>query len=317
MPAATWREAPRLATFRRAMDLPDDAEDLDLTLRHVSRQFPEQLARALLPRGTVITAATWYETQVTSRQRRLDRALDVVADGTRRIEHNELQLSMEADTSFRVYEYHTMTSLALADETPAGQPPPRIRSTLVLLSGREKPWPEHGEYRTSPEGEAFSGVTFQIDAVYQRTVAELEARESPLWMVFAPLSIDANPQRMEHVLAKLRAENTPRDFGELSAALTVVAAKDKRQRGLRSAILALLTEEDVMQSSVFKMGEQRGRQENFARQYGKRLGRPLTAAERATLVQRLGTLGAERLDDVLFGLTPEAIAAWLEDPMAA
>jgi hypothetical protein len=311
------------------MDLPDDAEDLDLTLRHVSRQFPEQLARALLPRGTVITAATWYETQVTSRQRRLDRALDVVADGTRRIEHNELQLEMEGDTSFRVYEYHTMTSLALAAETPAGQPPPRIRSTLVLLSGREKPWPEHGEYRTSPEGEAFSGVTFQIDAVYQRTVAELEARESPLWMVFAPLAIDASPERMEHVLARLRAESTPRDFGELAAALTVVAAKDKRQRGLRSAILALLTEEEVMQSSVFKMGELRGeqrgrqegelrgRQEDFARQYGKRLGRPLTAEERATLVQRLGTLGADRLDDVLFGLAPEAIAAWLGDPIAA
>lgn len=72
-----------------------------------------------------------------------------------------------------------------------------------------------------------------------------------------------------------------------------------------------------MQSSVFEMGEQRGQQEVFARQYGKRLGRPLTADERATLVQRLGTLGADRLDDVLFGLSPEALAAWLGDPCAA
>ena len=40
----------------RQMDLPDEIEDLDLTLRHVSRRFPAQLARALLPPGAVITA---------------------------------------------------------------------------------------------------------------------------------------------------------------------------------------------------------------------------------------------------------------------
>jgi hypothetical protein len=299
------------------MDLPDDEEDLDLTLRHVSRQFPEQLARALLAPGTVITEARWFETQVTSRQRRLDRAIEVVADGTRSIEHNELQLEMEADTPFRLYEYHTLTALALVDATPAGATPPRIRSTLVLLSGREKPWPEYGEYRTSPEGEAFSGVRFRIDAVYQRTVAELEARGSPLWMIFAPLAVDADPERMKAVLDKLRAETSPREFGELAVALAVVAAKDKRQRGLRQGILALLKEDEVMEGSVYKMGKRRGEQETLARLYEKRLGRPLTDEERATLAQRLGTLGGDRLDDVLFGLSPEAIAAWLGHADAA
>jgi hypothetical protein len=296
------------------MDLPDDEEDLDLTLRHVSRQFPEQLARALLAPGTVITEARWFETQVTSRQRRLDRAIEVVADGTRSIEHNELQLEMEADTPFRIYEYHTLTALALVDATPAGATPPRIRSTLVLLSGREKPWPEHGEYRTSPdapEGEPFSGVKFRIDAVYQRTVAELEARGSPLWMVFAPLAVDADPERMKAVLDKLRAETSRRDFGELAVALTVVAAKDKRQRGLREGILALLKQEDVMQSSVDKMGKQEGVQTTMVSHFAKRLGRPLTDEERVTLAERLAKLGGDRLDDVLFGLSPEAIAAWL------
>jgi hypothetical protein len=72
-----------------------------------------------------------------------------------------------------------------------------------------------------------------------------------------------------------------------------------------------------MQSSVYQLGRQQGEQRTLARQYEKRLGRPLTAQERATLVQRLGTLGADRLDDVLFGLSPEAIAAWLGDPSAA
>jgi hypothetical protein len=35
----------------------------------------------------------------------------------------------------------------------------------------------------APEGEPFSGVRFRIDAVYQRTAAELAARGSPLWMI--------------------------------------------------------------------------------------------------------------------------------------
>jgi hypothetical protein len=147
------------------MDLPDETEDLDLTLRHVSRRFPAQLARALLPPGAVITAVSWLETQLTSRQRRLDRALDVTASGERRLEHTEWQLEMTADVPFRVFEYNTLSALALAVETPAGQKTPRIRSTLVLLSGREEPWPTEGEYRTSPEDAPFSGVSFRIEAV--------------------------------------------------------------------------------------------------------------------------------------------------------
>jgi hypothetical protein len=223
------------------MDLPDETEDLDLTLRHVSRQFPEQLARALLPPDAIITAASWTDTQLTSRQRRLDRALDVTVGGERRFEHAEMQAEMEADVPFRIYEYHALFALALASETPAGAKVPRIRSTLVLLSGRDKPWPEQGEYRTSPDDEPFSGVCFRIDPVYQRTVAELAARHSPLWMIFAPLAVDADPDRMKEVLDRLRAETSPRDFGELAAALTVVAAKDKRRRGLREVILGMLS----------------------------------------------------------------------------
>ena len=41
------------------MDLPDADEDLDLTLRHITRQLPEQLARALLPPGAVISSVSW------------------------------------------------------------------------------------------------------------------------------------------------------------------------------------------------------------------------------------------------------------------
>lgn len=321
MPAlAKWPRFLLSSTFVRSMDLPDTTEDLDLTLRHVTRQFPEQFARALLPPGAVITAASWPDTQVTSRQRRLDRALDVTVDGERRFEHTEWQLEMEADVPLRVFEYNTLFALALAAEAPTGTKVPRIRSTLVLLSGRDKAWPAEGEYRTSPEGAPFSGVSYRIDAVYQRTVAELAARGSPLWMIFAPLAVDADPDRMKQVLDKLRAETSPRDFGELAVAMTVVADKDKRQRGLREAILSALDEEVVMESWVFNQGKQQGKQQGelnvLVTLYEMLLARPLTDREHTTLMQRLETLGYQRLLAVQQTRSGDALATWLADPNA-
>jgi hypothetical protein len=87
-------------------------------------------------------------------------------------------------------------------------------STVVLLSGREKPWPAYGRYRTSPREQRFPGVRFRIDAVYQRTLAELRRRESTLWMVFAPLAVDATAEAMPCVLDDLRVRVTARALGE-------------------------------------------------------------------------------------------------------
>jgi hypothetical protein len=213
----------------------------------------------------------------------------------------------------------------LAAETPAGKDPPPIRSTLVLLSGREKPWPEEGEYRTSPEDAPFSGVTFRIEAVYQCRVAELEAR-GPLWSIFAPLAVDADPERMKAVLDRLRAEVSKDDFVELAVATTVLADQDRRRRGLRSAIMAVLDKEIVMESWVWTEARKHGREEGvkegvkeseqrlIARLFEKRLARPLTEEQRATLLRRLGAIGHDRLVDVRDELSPDALAAWLDQP---
>jgi hypothetical protein len=298
------------------MDLADITDDLDLTLRHVSQQFPEMFARALLPPGTSIGEVSWVETQITARQRRMDRSLAVVANGEKRLEHAEWQLEMEADMPLRIFEYHVLSALALAASTPPGQPVPPIESHLVLLSGRAEPWPEEGEYRTSPEGASFSGVKFRTEAVYQRTIAELEAKGSPLWMIFAPLAVDADPEQMKRVLENLRAQTRPREFKELAVALTVTADADKRRRGLRQVILSSLSEEVVMQSWVFQQGLEKGRQEGLVRRFERRLGRKLADEEHATLTQRLGSLGPDRLDDVVLDLSADALAAWLADPNA-
>jgi hypothetical protein len=303
------------------VDLPDVDEDLDLALRHVTRLFPLGLARALLPPGTAVTSADWTETQITSRQRRLDRVMVVEADGVRRFEHVEVQTRMRRNVPFRVFEYQTLLALALATQTPRGAPVPPVHSTVVLLSGRKKPWPARVEYRLSPPGVPFSGVSFALDAVYQRTVAELSARGSPLWMIFAPLALDADPVRMQQVVERLRAETPAQEFAELAATLTVVATKEGRRRGLREVILGLLRKEDVMRSGVFELGKQDGRlegeQQAVTRMFEKRLGRPLAEAERAVLRRRLGSLGADRVMDVRDELGPDALAAWLAAPDAA
>ena len=234
--------------------------------------------------------------------------------GDRRLFHTEWQLEMEADVPFRIFEYHSLFALALAAETPAGTDVPPIDSVLVLLSGREKPWPAEGEYRTSSPDAPFSGVRFRIDAVYQRTVAELLAR-GPLWAIFAPLAIDADPDQMRRVLEELRTTMAPPDFKELGVALSVMADVDKRQRGLREVIIPLLDEEVVMQSTIYKMGLEKGF-EPVARLFARRIGRALVPSEREALVQRLDTLGPDRLLDVGLALSPEALTTWLADPVA-
>lgn len=312
------------------MDSTEGIDDVDLTLRHISRQFPDQFARALLPGAITLSTTGWLDTQITARQRRLDRALDVEVDGHRRLLHAEWQLMMEADVPLRVFEYHVLLALVLAEEASsahsAHQAPP-IESVVVLLSGREEPWPARAEYRTSPPDSVFSGVSFRIDAVYQRTVAELAARESPLWLIFAPLAIDADADGMTRMIEALRARTPPRDFKELSVAMTVIADADKRKRGLRGIIVSQLKEEIIMESWVYRQGMEKGEQQGiekgiekggqpFARMLERKLGRDLTSVEQQVLRQRLDSLDPDRLLDVALELSPEALTAWLAAPDA-
>ncbi len=293
------------------------ADDADTPLRHISRIFPSEMARALLPSGPPIDAARWVESQLASRERRLDRALDVQLGPDRRLLHTEWQLVMRANVPLRIFEYHMLSALVFAGETPPHQKPPPIESTVVLLSGREKPWPPEGEYRTSPSDSPFSGVKFKIDAVYQRTVNEIEARGSPLWLIFAPLCVDADPSKMKHVVEKLEREVPPDKFQELVGAMLVMADLDRRRRGLRDAILPLLNKEIVMRSWLYTQGREEGIANGvavLARLFEHRLGRELSDEERRTLAERLVRLGPDCVGDTFIELTPEALADWLAAP---
>jgi hypothetical protein len=64
---------------------------------------------------------------------------------------------------------------------------------------------------------------------------------------------------------------------------------------------------------------ERGRQEGLQplrHLFERRLGRRMDAAEQAVLQQRLATLGADRLGDVVLDLDANALATWLKDPSA-
>ncbi|UQA58746.1 hypothetical protein [Polyangium aurulentum] len=54
-----------------------------------------------------------------------------------------------------------------------------------------------------------------------------------------------------------------------------------------------------------------GQLQPLAHQFERRLARPLSPSERATLAERLREQGAERVSDVVLDLSPEDLAAWL------
>jgi hypothetical protein len=105
----------------------------------------------------------------------------------------------------------------------------------------------------------------------------------------------------------------------------------------RQEIAALPTrsqrDEDFMETTreTFEQFKERARQEGrqegetrgvsrglqpLQHQFARRLGRPLTEGETATLLARFDTVGPDRLGDVVLDLTPDALAAWLTDPEA-
>ncbi|TKD09939.1 hypothetical protein [Polyangium fumosum] len=302
-------------------DSVEENDSVDLILRHVSHRFPEDLARGLLGVKGPLSASV-LETQVASRHRELDRTLDVEVKGERRLLHLEWQGDMPANMPFRSYEYQSLMAFAVAAESRAGsQLVPPIESVVVLLGGRAEPWPPHGSYRLSPPDAPFSGVHFRIEPVYQRTVAELAAR-GPFWLIFAPLAGDADEPCIRRVMEDLRAQVSPEAFEELGVAMAVLAEADQRGRDLRSVVRTMLPRELVMQNWIYKEGledgRQKGREEGLqtglaplAHQFERRLRRPLTPTERATLAERLLQQGAERLGDVVLDLSPEDLATWL------
>ncbi|HSN96767.1 MAG TPA: hypothetical protein VLS89_00670, partial [Candidatus Nanopelagicales bacterium] len=239
------------------------------------------------------------------------------------------------DLGFRMFEYSAMLVISLYTEakaqagshTAAVEIPP-VNSVAIVLSGRARPWPPTGQYRTSwPEGALFSGHQFQIEPVYQRTVEELMARPGAFWLVFTPLATNANVDFMRQVIDEIRCrEPGQRERGELYTALLVMAELDPWGHKLRKEIEMLVQQmdlESIMASETLRNAFEDGRAKGVTQgiEQGKeallhtllahRLHRELTPEEQVSLSARLPSLDPEHAAAIVLDLSADALLAWL------
>src|SRR5262249_10986812 len=151
---------------------------------------PEALVELLDVPGQVEVVG-WLDTQVTALERRLDKAIGLRIDGELCALQTEFEVTLRVKRmDRRGREDPARFHLGRSIQAPK-QPQPPIESLVVVLSGRRKPWARARKVRISwPKGR-WAGHRYRIDAVYQRTVTELMARGSVLWLVFVPLACDA------------------------------------------------------------------------------------------------------------------------------
>ena len=316
--------------------------DADITLRHVARRRPAELARPFLPPGRSIEGVGWIDTQLTHLERRVDKGLRLHIDGELRALQIELFLDLRPEVPRRMFNYLGLLSLAL-DAEAQGQAAPPIESVAVVLSGRKRRWPKWGSHCTAWPKSRFSGAHFRIDAVYQRTVAELRARGSVLWLVFTPLARDATAKAMRTVVKEIQAgAEDEEDRIDLYAALLTMAKIDPWKHNLEEEIRAMLmmtptdnerlrrilcelVQEDIDRAREegiekgIEKGIAKGREETreemiralLGRLFTRRVGRRPSTAEERALVERARDLGAEQVEDALLDHEGEALVRWL------
>jgi len=307
--------------------------DADIALRHITRRRPEDLARAFVPEDRPVEVLGWVDSQVTKLERRLDGALRLRIGGEPHVLNIEFCFSLRRDVPDRVFEYLGFLFAALRAEAP-GEPVPPIESVAVVLSGRRRRLPAIGKRCTAWPGRRFSGTHFRIDAVYQRTVAELRARGSLFWLVFTPLARDATAAALREVVAEIHAGAASHEKrGELYTALLVMAAIDPWGHNLRREIMRMVDDEEeglLRRTPIIgewiieaeqrgeQRAEQRGEQriiELLGRLFTRRIGRQPTTQEERSIAERALLMGPVEVEDALLDLEADALVRWLAEPV--
>ncbi|WP_437630447.1 hypothetical protein [Sorangium sp. So ce854] len=311
--------------------------DADITLRHLARRRPADLVRAFVPEGRPVEVLGWVDSQVTSIERRLDKALRLRVDDAPRVLHVEFCFALRDDVPDRVLEYIGFLFAALRLEAP-GEPVPPIESVAVVLSGRKRRLPVTGLRSIAWPGRPFSGAHFRVDAVYQRTIGELRARGSVLWLVFAPLARDATAAALREIVAEIDAgAASAEERAELYTALLVMATLDPWGHTLWKELVTMVEDKEegllrrtpIIGEMIIEAerrgeqrgelrGEERGEQKAIAallgRLFARRLGRRPTDDEERLIIERARALGPGEVEDALFDLEGEALMRWLSEP---
>lgn len=306
----------------------DDAEiaaDADMSLRAASRLFPGMLARLVVRPDEQIRRVHWGETQVSARARRLDRVLHIrLARRGYRLLHIEWTMRLNGLVRERAAEYHFLLAKTVRrdmrnERKGKRRLPVTVETVIVVLSGRKKPWRAFGRYQTSPKGKRFTGIRFRIEPVYQRTVAELEAKEGIFRLVFVPLAIDADELHIRRIVEKVRQSATGEEFSEIVATMLSMAKIRKDRPEFVDVVRMAEKQEDVMVHPWYVDGRKHGREEGrekglalLAFVLERRLGRTLTEKERKRIALRLEKDGPEKLGAAVMDLSPKKLEAWLE-----
>ena len=172
-----------------------------------------------------------------------------------------------------------------------------------------------------------------VDAVYQRTVAELRARGSVLWLVFTPLARDATAAALREVVAEIHAgAKAAEERAELYTALLVMAAIDPWGHNLRKELVGMVDDKEegllrrtpIIGELIIEAelrGELRGEEraqkaiaELLGRLFARRIGRRPTAEEERSIIERARVIGPGEVEDALLDLEGEALIRWLAEP---
>ncbi|MFO0593633.1 MAG: hypothetical protein U0441_39190 [Polyangiaceae bacterium] len=310
--------------------------DADITLRHITRRHAEALVRPYVA-GEPAVIVGWADTQVTATERRLDKTLLLRLAGELLALEIEFEYRYEKDLPDRVHDYQALSRIAFQGERSDRKPPP-MDTVVILLTGPRKRLADERSVRTGWPSRPFSGTRFRIDAVYQRTMAELQARGSPFWLVFTPLAPDATLAAMRDVVAAIRVATPNGDERwELFAALLVIADIDPWGHNLRMRIEAMIRDEptDMIQVSktlrdAYELGQREGREEGIEKGreegiekgreegikkmlrglFARRLHRALTPPEQRALAAR-AAVDPDQIQEKALALEGEALSAWL------
>ncbi|MBK9264527.1 MAG: hypothetical protein IPM54_32675 [Polyangiaceae bacterium] len=283
----------------------------DRAFRALSRQEPDVIAAllrvvkpGLVPASAMLVPEDVVPTQIDGLPPEMD------ADWAARVNDDEL-LHMECqgyrDTGFssRVLWYHVGFALRNRGKR-------RVRTVALWLS------PPPADQRLGIVTVGDISVRMTMIVLSEVPAAKLlEDERTACFAAGAHAGDWSDVELCRRVVAALSA----RKASWVERHMAVVAALTQKRYDVMVAAMEQANMEPVIIEDLVKFGEDRGFdrgvERTFERQFARRLGRSLTQTERDTLGQRLVTLGVERLDDVLFSLGQEAIAAWLADPSAA
>lgn len=94
--------------------------------------------------------------------------------------------------------------------------------------------------QASSEGAVRYGASFDIGAIYKKTVEDLLAMDSPFWLMFAPVAADAEPVKINAALAMLYRHCDPRGIEQVVTGMIAIAQMDPQKRGFDLLIKSFL-----------------------------------------------------------------------------